>query len=207
MTTSATPTTAAHHLALAPEAQDLLFREARTPNAFSAEPVGDEQVAAIYDLVKYCPTSMNQQPMRVVLVRSARGRRALEALVAPGNRPKVASAPLVALLAADLEFHRQLPRVFPHAPGAHAAFADPVARRESARFNTALQVAYFILGVRAAGLAAGPIAGFDADGVDAEFFPGGGREVVTVVNIGRPAADAWFPRLPRLPFHEVVTTA
>ena len=36
-----------------------------------------------------------------------------------------------------------------------------------------LQTAYFILGVRAAGLAAGPMGGFDRAGVDGEFFADG----------------------------------
>ncbi|MGK5627232.1 malonic semialdehyde reductase [Streptomyces sp. URMC 123] len=195
----------ARGLALSPTAQDLLFRTARTPNTFAPEPVSDDQVRAIHDLVKYAPTSMNQQPLRVVLARSPSARAALERRMYGGNRAKVASAPLVALLAADLEFHRRLPRLFPHAPGAAELYADSGVRRESAVFNAALQVGYFILGVRAAGLAAGPIAGFDVAGVTKEFFGDGRHEVLAVVNIGRPGPDAWFPRLPRLEFDEVVS--
>ncbi|MEU1882234.1 malonic semialdehyde reductase [Streptosporangium sp. NPDC020072] len=193
-------------LVLSPEAQDLLFREARTANTFTTEPVSDEQVRAIYDLVKYAPTAMNQQPLRVVLVRSPQARERLVHLMAPGNQAKTAAAPLVAILAADLDFHEELPKVFPHRPQARDAFAaDEALRSRTATFNAALQVGYFILGVRAAGLAAGPMAGYDAAGVDKEFLDEA-HTVLAVVNIGRPGPDAWFDRLPRLTYEEVVTT-
>ncbi|MEU3711096.1 malonic semialdehyde reductase [Streptomyces catenulae] len=201
-----TPAAASRHLVLDPAAQDLLFREARTATAFTPEAVGDHQVRAVYELVKYAPTSMNQQPMRIVLVRSEEARRELISHLHRGNRPKAASAPLIALLAADLRFHETLPDLFPHLPRAKDLFADPAVRRESARFNTALQVAYFIVGVRAAGLAAGPIVGYDADGINKAFFGDGTREIVTAVTLGRPAREPGHPRLPRLPFHDVLTT-
>ena len=193
-------------LELSPEAQDLLFREARMANTFTDEPVTDEQVAAIYDLVKWAPTSMNIQPLRVLLVRSDEARARLLGHLAPGNRTKTGAAPLVAVLSADHDFHEQLHRTFPHFPGAKAVFADDAVRDRAARLNAALQLAYFILGVRAAGLAAGPMTGFDAAGIDAEFLAGTNQHVVAVVNIGRPGPDAWFPRSPRLDFEDVVTT-
>lgn len=203
---TATSTDPRAGLALSADAQDLLFREARTANTFTDEPVSDEQVRAIYDLVKYGPTSMNQQPLRIVLVRSPAGRERLVKYMSPGNQPKTATAPLVAILAADLDFHENLPKVFPHAPGAKDAFADPVKRANSARFNATIQVGYFILGVRAAGLAAGPMTGFDADGINAEFFGDGRHTVLAVVNIGRPADGAWFGRSPRLDYEEAVSS-
>lgn len=188
-------------------AQDVLFRQARTANSFTTEPVTDEQVRAIYDLVKYAPTSMNQQPLRVVLVRSDEARDRLLRHLAQGNQAKTAKAPLVAILAADVDFHEELPRTFPHAPGAKDTFAaDETAREASAKLNATLQVGYFILGVRAAGLAAGPMTGFDAAGVDAEFFPDGRHRSLVVLNIGKPGDNAWYDRLPRLDYDEVVTT-
>ena len=195
-------------LELSPDAQDLLFREARTANAFSDEPVTDEQVAAIYDLVKYGPTAMNNQPLRVLLVRDGEPRERLLKHMADGNRDKTANAPLVAVLAADTDFHEHLPRTFPHFPGARDLFAgDDASREQVARFNATLQVAYFLLGVRAAGLAAGPMNGFDADGLDQEFFDGTTLKSLVVVNIGKPAENAWFDRLPRLELDEVVLEA
>ena len=194
-------------LQLAPEAQDLLFRDARTANAFTDEPVTDEQVAAIYDLVKYAPTAMNMQPLRVLLVRNGEPRERLLKHMADGNRDKTASAPLVAVLAADVDFHENLERTFPHFPGAKDAFSDDESREAQARFNAALQAGYFLIGIRAAGLAAGPMGGFDARGIDEEFFAGTEWRSFMVVNIGHPGENAWFDRLPRLELDEVVRTA
>ncbi|MFJ3756892.1 malonic semialdehyde reductase [Streptomyces sp. NPDC090080] len=193
-------------LVLDAAAQDLLFREARTANTFTDEPVTDEQVQAIYDLVKYGPTSMNQSPLRVVLVRSAEARERLVQHMAEGNRKKTATAPLVAILAADNEFHEELPQLFPHFPQAKdAVFGDRAVREQNAALNAALQAAYFIVGVRAAGLAAGPMTGLDFAGVQKEFLDDDHTPLM-VVNIGKPGEDAWFPRSPRLAYNDVVTT-
>ncbi|MER2093155.1 MAG: malonic semialdehyde reductase [Saccharopolyspora rectivirgula] len=199
-------TTTEQLLELSEEAQDLLFRQARTANSFTDEPVTDEQVQAVYDVVKYGPTAMNSQPLRVLLIRSEQARQRLVAHMAEGNKAKTLAAPLVAVLAADLRFHENLPKVFPHAPKAKDGFADEEVRARTARLNAALQIGYFILGVRAAGLAAGPMTGFDADGINEEFFPEGDRQVLVVVNIGKPGENAWQERLPRLSYDEVVTT-
>jgi 3-hydroxypropanoate dehydrogenase len=203
---TATLTESEAGLALSAEAQDLLFREARTANTFTDEPVSDEQIRAVYDLVKFAPTSMNTQPLRVVLVRSPEARERLVTHMADGNKPKTAAAPLVAILAADLDFHEHLPRLVPHRPNAKDVFADEARRAAAARFNATLQLGYFIVGVRAAGLAAGPMTGFDADGINAEFFGDGRYTVLAVVNIGKPGEDAWFGRAPRLDYDEAVSS-
>jgi 3-hydroxypropanoate dehydrogenase len=192
-------------LVLSTDAQDLLFRQARTANTFTDEPVGDETIRAIYDLVKYAPTSMNNQPLRAALIRSEGARERLLKHMAEGNREKTATAPLVAVLAADTEFHQQLPKVFPHFPQAKDLFADDAARSDVARLNATLQIGYFLLGVRAAGLAAGPMTGFDAEGLDNDLFADRSWKSLVVVNIGRPAENAWFGRLPRLEHDEVFT--
>jgi 3-hydroxypropanoate dehydrogenase len=195
-------------LVLDPQAQDLLFRQARTANTFTDEPVSDEQIQAIYELVKFAPTSLNMQPLRIVLVRSAEARERLVGHLGDGNKAKTSTAPLTAILAADVDFHNDLERTFPHFPGARELFVgDDAARAQTAKFNGALQVGYFILGVRAAGLAAGPMTGYDADGIDKEFFPDGEHKVLAVVNIGKPGENAWFDRSPRLPYEDVVTVA
>jgi 3-hydroxypropanoate dehydrogenase len=193
-------------LAISPRVQDLLFRDARTGYAFTDEPVGDGEVRAIYDLVKWAPTAMNSQPLRILLIRTQEARARLLGHVFEGNKAKTASAPLVAVLAADLDFHDELPKVFPVNPGARNGFANEERRQRTAVFNASLQIGYFLIGVRAAGLVAGPMGGFDADGLTAEFFPDGRHQVLLVVNIGHPAASAFRPRLPRLNFEEVVAT-
>ncbi|MDD9206540.1 malonic semialdehyde reductase [Georgenia sp. 10Sc9-8] len=205
--TTTTDLHTADALHLEEDAQNLLFRHARTANTFTGEPVTDEQIAAIFELVKWAPTSMNAQPLRVVVVRSPEAKERLLPHLSEGNRAKTAAAPATALLAADLDFHEELPRTFPHAPRARDTFAgDEELRARTAELNTGLQAGYAILGIRAAGLAAGPMTGFDADGLSREFFPDGRHRILVAVNMGKPAADAWQERLPRLTFDEVVTS-
>ncbi|WPB91139.1 malonic semialdehyde reductase [Streptomyces malaysiensis] len=193
-------------LVLDPTAQDLLFREARTASTFTDEPVSEEQVQAIYDLIKYAPTAFNQSPLRIVLVRSPEARERLVQHMAEGNQPKTSTAPLVAILAADNEFHEELPALFPHFPQAKDVFfGERAAREQAAALNASLQAGYFILGIRAAGLAAGPMTGFDPAGIQKEFLDEDHTPLM-VINIGKPGEDAWFPRGPRLDYDEVITT-
>ncbi|WP_239334549.1 malonic semialdehyde reductase [Frankia sp. CiP3] len=186
-------------------AADLLFRTARTANTFSDDPVSDEQVHAIYDLIKWAPTSMNTQPLRIILVRSPEARERLVRHLSPGNQAKTRSAPLVAIVAADVDFHENLPQVFPHLPNARDFFTEPVAREQTARFNAGLQIGYFILGIRAAGLAAGPMTGLDATAIDKEFFADQPLRTLAVINIGKPGENPWFDRSPRLDYEQVVS--
>ena len=197
--------TTADALQVPQDVQDLLFREARTANSFSDEPVSDEQIQAIYDLVKWAPTSMNTQPLRALVVRTPEGKERLLRHMSEGNRAKTASAPVTVVLAADTDFHEKLPKTFPHKPDAKDMFSGSEEAREGfARLNSLLQVGYFIIGVRAAGLAAGPMTGFDAAGLDAEFFADRKWRSLVVVNVGRPGDNPWFDRLPRLDYDEVV---
>lgn len=196
----------ATELSLDEAAADLLFREARTAYRFTDEPVSDEQLRAIHDLVKWAPTALNAQPLRVTLVRSERARARLMRHLGAGNRPKSASAPVIAILSYDVDFHEHLPQLLPTNPGARDGFADEGRRHGFASFNAALQAGYLLLGVRAAGLAAGPMAGFDKAGVDAEFFPDGRQRSLLLVNIGHVAPDGQFPRNPRLDYDTVVST-
>ncbi|MFY1593834.1 malonic semialdehyde reductase [Micromonospora sp. WMMD737] len=193
---------------LDPEAQALLFTDARTANTFTDEPVTDEQLQAIFELAKFPPTAANTQPLRILYVRPGEARTRLVAHMSEGNKAKTASAPMVAVLAADTDFHEFIPQIFPIRPQMRDDLADkPEARERMARFNATLQIGYFLLAVRAAGLAAGPMAGFDAAAVDREFFADNTWKTLLVVNIGRPGENAWFPRLPRLDYTDVVRHA
>jgi len=145
----------------------------------------------VYELTKFAPTSANTQPLRVLYVRKGEARDRLVPHMAGANGPKTASAPVVAILAADLGFHEHIPTVFPIRPEMKDMFdANPALREQHARFNATLQAGYFLLGVRAAGLSAGPMTGFDAEGVDREFFPDGRLKSLVVVNIGHPGEGA-----------------
>jgi 3-hydroxypropanoate dehydrogenase len=189
-------------------AQKLLFTEARTANTFSDEPVSDEQLRAIADLAKWPPTMANTNPLRILFLRTPEGRQRLGPLMSDGNRAKTISAPAVAVLAIDTDFHDKIPELLPFRPELRDAFvADAQNRERVATFNGALQAGYFILAIRAAGLAAGPMLGFDGPGIDAEFFAGRSWKTILVVNIGKPGTDPWFDRLPRLAHEDYVEYA
>lgn len=186
-------------------ALDTLFREARTANTFTDEPVTVDEVRAVHDLVKYGPTAMNNQPLRLVLVQSPDARGRLVEHMSGSNKAKTSTAPLVAILATDTDFHDHLPEFFPPFPGARDMYAaDEAMRFQQAEFNAALQIGYLLLGIRAIGLAAGPMAGFDRAGVDREFLAGTSWRSLLVVNLGHPGPDAWQERLPRIDFDDAV---
>ncbi len=193
-------------LAIDDHAADILFRQAHTAYSFTEEPVSDEAIRAIHDLVRWAPTAMNGQPLRVTLVRSEQARERLIGHLAPMNRSKARSAPLVAILSYDLDFHEHLAHTYPQSPSAADGFAEESARHAFGSFNGALQAAYFLLGIRAAGLSAGPMGGFRRSELDQDFFPDGRTRSFLVVNIGHAAADGTYPRNPRLTYDQVVST-
>ncbi|MFE3021081.1 malonic semialdehyde reductase [Streptomyces sp. NPDC059256] len=206
MNTPPTPDLYEEHLALGAEARRLLFTGARTANSFTDEPVPAETLRAIWELAKWPPTSANTNPLRVLFLRTGQAQERLIPHLAEGNRAKSTSAPVIAVLAYDTRYSEHIPRLLPFMPELKDVLeADPVLHQEQARFNSALQAGYFLLSVRAAGLAAGPLGGFDAQGVDKEFFPDGRLKSFLVVNIGKPGENPWFERLPRLDYEEAVS--
>lgn len=184
---------------------DTLFSAAHTAYSFGPAPVSDDTLQQIYDTVRWAPTAMNSQPLRVAFVRSPDARTDLLAHVAPGNVDKVKSAPVTAILAYDSNWHEHLPALQPYATDPHLAWEDPARRLPMAEFNATIQAGYFILGARAHGLAAGPMGGFDKAGVDAMFFPDGRWRSVLLVNLGHPTIDSFRPRMPRLEFEDAAT--
>ncbi len=186
----------------------VLFTDARTANTFAATPVSDAELSEIWELAKWAPTSANTQPLRVLYVRPGKGRDRLVQHMNDANKAKTASAPAVAVLAVDTRFHEYIPTVLPFRPELKDVFdANEEMRTGTGTFNATLQAAYFILSIRAHGLAAGPMAGFDAAGVDADFFPDGRWRSILVVNIGHPGPNPWFERLPRLDHEDVIRWA
>ncbi|WP_024795998.1 malonic semialdehyde reductase [Tomitella biformata] len=203
-----TTTSAARLPQLDESALATLFGGARTANSFADTPVSDELLEAIWAHAKWAPTAANTQPLRVLYVRPGAGRDRLVSHMSEGNQAKTAGAPAVAVLAVDTEFHEFIPQVFPINPGMKDFLAgNDEVRGQMAQMNSALQAGYFILAVRALGLAAGPMTGFDNAGLDADFFPVGRLRSLMVVNIGHPAENAWFDRLPRLDAADTVSWA
>ncbi|MER8073752.1 malonic semialdehyde reductase [Streptomyces sp. NPDC094034] len=188
--------------------REIIFTKARTANSFADTPVSDEELRDIWELTRWTPTSANVQPMRVLFVRTPAGKERLAPHMAEGNRAKTDSAPAVAIVAYDNEWHEEIPNVFPIFPQMRDDYvADLDGRHSTGRFSAALQAGAFILAVRAAGLAAGPMGGFDGPGIDAEFFGGTNWTTLMVVNIGHPGEDPWFERLPRVDVNKAVAWA
>lgn len=182
---------------------DVIFRAARTQNGFLAHPVSDAQLRALYDLLKWGPTTMNSQPARFVFVRSKEAKEKLRPALSPGNVDKTMAAPVTVIIAYDTRFYENLPRTFPNNPNAKAAFEGKDAHiATTALRNGSLQGAYLIIAARALGLDCGPMSGFDNAKVDEAFFPDGRWKSNFLCNLGRGDPAKVFPRNPRLDFEE-----
>jgi 3-hydroxypropanoate dehydrogenase len=184
-------------------ALDQLFRNARTHNGFKPDPIPDTDLRAIYELVKWGPTTANSQPLRVVFIKSKAAKERLRPALSFGNRDKTMAAPVCALLAYDLEFYEKLPRTFAHNQEARSWFAgQPALIETTALRNSSIQGGYFIMAARALGYDCGPMSGFDNTKVDAEFFPDGRVKSNFLCNLGHGDWSKVMPRNERLTFDE-----
>ena len=185
------------------KALDLLFLSARTQNGWLPRPVSDDQLRAIYRIMRDGPTSANSCPARILFIRTPEAKARLIPALSPGNVDKTKAAPVTAIIGYDTRFFELLPKLFPHRPEmknpyeANAKLAETVAFR-----NGTLQGAYFMLAARAVGLDIGGMSGFDNAKVDAEFFPDGRVKSNFLCNLGHGDASKLYPRSPRLTFDE-----
>lgn len=184
------------------DAVDALFLQARSQNGFLDQPVAEQTLKALYERMKFGPTSANCSPLRVVFVVSPEAKRKLLPALSPGNVDKTLSAPVVAVLGYDLGFFRHAEQLFPHRPAMFDMFAqDPELAHSTAFRNGTLQAAYLMLAARSLGLDCGPMSGFDAPAVQRLFFAGAPEVRVNFLcNLGHGDPAKVFPRLPRLPF-------
>jgi len=202
------------------EALDLLFRKARTHNAWLEKPVSDVLLREVYDVMKWGPTSANSCPARFVFLRTEKAKERLRPALAPGNVEKTMAAPVTVIIAYDLKFYEKLPKLFPHNPSMAKLFADnPQLVEVTAKRNSTLQGAYLIIAARALGLDCGPMSGFDnakldqeffaagkeCEGCEQEFFPAGHVKSNFLCNLGYGDPSKLLPRSPRLGFNEVCT--
>lgn len=180
---------------------DQLFRTARSYNGYLDKPVSTEQLHAIWDLMKMAPTSANQLPARLVWVTTDEAKAKLAACTMPANGTKILSAPVSVIVAMDMQFHEQLPWLFPHADAKSWFVGNDALREKSAFLNTTLQAGYFIMAARALGLDTGPMTGFSNEAVDAAFFadqPEYKSVMISTLGYGDPASI--FDRSPRPDF-------
>lgn len=190
-----------HDTVLSKDALDQLFNQARSYNGWLDQGVSEEQIRHIYDLMKMAPTSANMQPGRFVWVTSQEGKAQLAKCASEGNVDKILSAPATVIIGYDVDFHEQLPWLFPHTDAKSWFDGDEVGRQEGAFRNSALQGAYLMLAARAIGLDCGPMSGFDAEAVNAAFFgdqPGVKANFICSIGYGDTASI--FDRSPRPDF-------
>ncbi len=186
---------------------NLVLTGARSHYAWTDKSVSNAQIRQIYDIVKTGATSMNSCPARFVFVQSADGKNKLAKALKPANIPKVMNAPLTVIIAYDLDFWEELPRLFPH-EDRRGHFSDkPEFAKETAFRNSTLQGGYLITAARAIGLDVGPMSGFSNEIVDAEFFAGTTLRSNFLCNIGYADETAIFQKLPRFEFEEVCSSA
>ena len=186
------------------QAFDVLFRDARSQNMWRDEPVASDKLRALYDVMKWGPTSANCFPMRTVFVVSQDEKDRLATMVLEGNIEKVAKAAAVAIIGYDLEFYELIPQLFPHAPEAREWFSeDEEVALTTAFRNGTLQGAYLMMAARGLGLDCGPMSGFDNAAVDAAFFAGTRIKSNFLCALGSGDPEALFPRSPRPAFDDV----
>ncbi|MFN0160204.1 MAG: malonic semialdehyde reductase [Burkholderiales bacterium] len=184
--------------------QDQVFRNARTQNGFTDQPITDAELRAVYDLAKWGPTSMNTQPARYQFLRTQAAKDRLVPCMAPGNQPKVAAAPVVVIIGHDLEFYEHLAKNFAYNPNARGVFAGNEALIQGTAFrNGTLQGAYLMVAARMLGLDCGPMSGFDAARVDAEFWAGSKVKTNFICNLGHGDPSKVMGRLPRFDFDAI----
>jgi 3-hydroxypropanoate dehydrogenase len=193
---------AAHSTKINEHALDQIFRQARTHNAWLPKRAPLEALREAYDLARFGPTSANSSPARFVFLESESAKARLLPALAPLNVEKTKAAPVTAIVAWDDEFYEKLPQLFPHADMRSYFVGNQKLADETAFRNSTLQGGYFILAARAVGLDCGPMSGFDAAKVNAEFFPDGKWKVNFLCNLGYGEKSKLFPRSPRLSFEE-----
>lgn len=191
-------------------ALDQLFRTARTYNSYYDKAVSEEQLKAIWDLMKFGPTSANMLPARLIWVTTDEAKQKLAALSSEGNRDKILKAPVTVIIGMDENFHEHLPDLFPHTDAKAWFDGDDkaAARKEAAFRNSSLQGAYFILAARALGLDTGPMSGFSNTAVDEAFFgdtPNVKSNFISTLGYGDPSTI--FDRSPRPEFERFNTIA
>lgn len=186
---------------LADAALDTIFRTARSANGYLDTPLTAADAEAIWDLMKFGPTSANQLPARLVWCLSADVRDRLAKHASGTNAAKIRAAPAAVIIAMDEEFHKHLPDLFPHTDAKSWFDGNLPLRQLSAMRNASLQGAYFIIAARALGWDVGPMSGFDNAALDADFFadtPAVKSNFIATLGIADPATI--FPRSPRPPF-------
>lgn len=181
---------------------DRLYYKARTFHSWKKVNVDDAVLHRLYDLLKWAPTCVNGSPARFVFVKSYEHKEKLVSTLLGKNVEKTRAAPVTVIIAEDLNWHENLPKLMPHTDH-YSHFAKDQALRERTSFrNSSLQGGYLIMAARSLGLDCGPMSGFDSQKLDSLFFEGSSWRANFLCNVGYGSDDVVYPRLPRLMFEE-----
>lgn len=190
--------------ALSESALNTLFLKARTYHHWSDTPVSEQLLHQLYETVKYPPTSMNCQPMRLQFVVSQDAKQKLKPCLMSGNVEQTLSAPVVVIIAHDTRFYQHLPRMFPAYEDAQRMYSeDDKLSQETAFRNGSMQGAYLIIAARALGLDCGPMSGFDNAKIDETFLSGTDYQSNFLLNLGYGDETRLYERGDRFAFDEV----
>lgn len=180
-----------------------LFTKAHTAKAWQDRPVEDGILKEIYDVMKFGPTSANACPLRITFVKTKEAKEKLKPFLSADNIDKTMAAPVTALFAQDMKFYDHLPFLYPQADARSWFAGNEKVIADTAFRNSSLQAAYFMITARGFGLDCGPMSGFDAEKINAAFFPDSRFKVNFICNLGYGAAEGFYPRNPRLEFRDV----
>ena len=125
--------------ALEDAALDQLFRTARSYNGYIDAPVARADMDAIWELMKFGPTSANMLPARLVWCASEAAKAELAALASDNNKAKILAAPMTVIIGMDMEFYEQLPELFPPADARSWFAGNQPLIEASAMRNSSLQ--------------------------------------------------------------------
>jgi 3-hydroxypropanoate dehydrogenase len=187
------------------QALDQLFRAARSHDGWKDTPVSDVQLRALYEIMKWGPTTANSQPQRILFLRTQKEKDRLKPAMSASNQEKTITAPVVAILAYDLRFYEHILRFNPQASASYLErlTKEPQLAEKTSFRNATLQGGYFIIAARALGLDCGPMSGFDNAKVDAEFFPDGQWKSNFLCAFGQGDTEKLRPRYGRFEFDDV----
>ena len=191
-----------NHPSLGDAEMDQLFYKARTQNGWQDAGVETDILHKLWEIAALGPTSANCEPGRFVFLTSTEAKERLKPHLSRSNVEKTMTAPAVVLAAYDTEFYEKLPELFPHGDARSWFTSSPELAQETAFRNGTLQAAYMLMAARAIGLDVGAMSGFDADGVNEEFFADSTWRINFIMNVGRGDPGKVWDRLPRLAFDD-----
>ena len=179
-----------------------VFEDGRTHRFFWDKPVDESMLRQLYEMAKIAPSASNLCPMRISFVVSEEQKKKVIDAAAEGNKPKIESAPVVAIIAHDTKFYNHLEKLAPHMDANAFRRQDQEKLENIAVENSWLQAGFLIAAARSLGLDCGPMSGFNKAKIDETFYGGTSWRSNFLMNIGYGDTSKLHPRGYRLIFDE-----